>query len=558
MADHYILTSQTSLSTAKGDSTFVGKDAAISYGVDMRGDGGGDQSVTIYGTLFGSLDDYAGTTSGNDQIFIGATGSVNTDWFGAVILGGGGHRIVNLGTVSAMSYGNAVEIVGSVGAHQADRSYITNSGTISAMSIDPTRGYTDATIYVSGSAGTTLNNSGSIISAIGYAVTLGGGNDVVDNTGGFIQGGVLLGDGADFFDSRQGTITGEILGYGGDDTLFGSAGDNRIVGGDGNDRLDGHLGADTMFGGAGNDTYTVDNADDIVNENDATYGGGGSDTIQSSISFDLSDTAHVIGAIESLVLTGAADLRGFGSARSETIKGNAGDNVIRGEAGNDKLAGLAGDDRLVGGDGNDTLNGGGGEDTMFGGAGNDTYAVDNAGDVVDETVGGSGGTDLVLSAITFRLDDTARVKGAVENLTLQGTGAISGVGNALANTITGNSAANLLDGGAGNDKLIGGGGADKFRFTTALSANLDTIADFTHNTDKIVLDSRIFTRLSAGALSAGNFAINAPADANDYIIYNTTTGVLSYDTNGSAAGGATAFAKLTGVPGVTQADFQIV
>ncbi len=48
----------------------------------------------------------------------------------------------------------------------------------------------------------------------------------------------------------------------------------------------------------------------------------------------------------------------------------------------------------------------------------------------------------------------------VENLTLTGTSAISGTGNALANVLTGNSANNTLTGGDGNDTLNGGSGSD--------------------------------------------------------------------------------------------------
>lgn len=49
---------------------------------------------------------------------------------------------------------------------------------------------------------------------------------------------------------------------------------------------------------------------------------------------------------------------------------------------------------------------------------------------------------------------------SLENLTLTGTNAIDGTGNALGNVLTGNAAANLLLGNAGNDTLIGGGGND--------------------------------------------------------------------------------------------------
>ena len=50
----------------------------------------------------------------------------------------------------------------------------------------------------------------------------------------------------------------------------------------------------------------------------------------------------------------------------------------------------------------------------------------------------------------------------VNNLTLTGTGNISGTGNALDNVITGNSGNNLVDGGAGADTMAGGTGNDTY------------------------------------------------------------------------------------------------
>jgi Ca2+-binding RTX toxin-like protein len=49
----------------------------------------------------------------------------------------------------------------------------------------------------------------------------------------------------------------------------------------------------------------------------------------------------------------------------------------------------------------------------------------------------------------------------VENLTLTGSGALSGTGNALNNVITGNSGDNFLSGSDGNDSLDGGSGNDQ-------------------------------------------------------------------------------------------------
>ncbi len=115
----------------------------------------------------------------------------------------------------------------------------------------------------------------------------------------------------------------------------------------------------------------------------------------------------------------------------------------------DAVSDSSGNDLFVGTAGNDLIDGGTGADHMIGLAGDDTYVIDNSGDTISDT----GGHDLALSSITYTANDT-------EDLTLTGTAAIDGTGNALANVITGNSAANHLYGLAGNDYLDGGAGAD--------------------------------------------------------------------------------------------------
>ena len=50
----------------------------------------------------------------------------------------------------------------------------------------------------------------------------------------------------------------------------------------------------------------------------------------------------------------------------------------------------------------------------------------------------------------------------------------------------------------------------------------------------------------------------AAADANDFIVYNQATGVLSYDANGNAAGGAVAFAFLANHPVLAANDFLVI
>jgi Ca2+-binding RTX toxin-like protein len=111
-----------------------------------------------------------------------------------------------------------------------------------------------------------------------------------------------------------------------------------------------------------------------------------------------------------------------------------------------------GNDTLIGNSADNVLDGGAGVDTMQGGDGNDTYAVSTLLDVVVETP--SGGADTVRSSI-----DNYQLGTNVENLVLLG-GAVTGRGNALANTMTGNGLSNALLGFAGNDTLDGGVGAD--------------------------------------------------------------------------------------------------
>ena len=171
------------------------------------------------------------------------------------------------------------------------------------------------------------------------------------------------------------------------------------------------------------------------------------------------------------------------------------------------------------------------------------------------------GADTVQTAVSLRLAAN------FEHLVLTGSGAIAGVGNALANTITGNNGANLLRGFAGNDTLQGGAGADRFQFETNLNEaiNVDTLRDFASGTDRIVLDDDVFRSFSAGASTrpgdgqfvTGTASVTA-ADANDFLLYDTSTGALYYDRDGSGPAAALKFAVLEGAPALVAADFLIV
>ncbi len=322
--------------------------------------------------------------------------------------------------------------------------------------------------------------------------------------------------------------------------LNGQAGNDTLNGGAGNDTLTGWSGADIMIGGSGNDAYFVENASDVVTENLNE----GTDVVSSRLTYTL--PVHV----ENLILTGTTTINGTGNDLNNVITGNGAANQLNGQAGNDTLNGGAG---------NDTLTGWSGADIMIGGSGNDTYFVENAGDIVTESL--SAGADTVSSRITYTLPAN------VENLTLTGTTAINGTGNDLVNVMIGNSAANQLNGGSGNDtldgglgnnRLTGGVGNDIFKFTT--KNHVDTITDYNVANDTIQLENGIFTALTTtGTLAVGQFRIGAQAlDANDFVIYNNVTGALLYDANGSGTGAAVQIATIGVGLAITNADIVVI
>ncbi|WP_343068181.1 M10 family metallopeptidase [Mesorhizobium sangaii] len=373
------------------------------------------------------------------------------------------------------------------------------------------------------------NSGNNIINGLGGADTMSGstGNDTyyVDNAGDHVI--ELNGQG---IDNVQAYVSFNLSGQELENLALrssasingtGNSAGNIITGNTGNNIIDGLGGADTMSGAQGNDTYYVDNVGDHVIE----LNGQGTDNVQAYVSFNLSGQE-----LENLALRSSASINGTGNSTANIITGNTGDNIIDGLAG---------------------------ADTMSGAQGNDTYYVDNAGDHVIELNGQ--GIDNVQAYVSFNLSGQE-----LESLALRSTGNINGTGNSIANVITGNSGNNIIDGLLGNDTLSGSIGQDTFVFTTALNAstNVDRITDFSVVDDTIQLDNGIFAALGGnGTLTADQFVKNTTGlagDGNDHIIYETDTGWLYYDSDGSAAGGSTHFATLTANLALTNADFAVV
>ncbi|MDQ6433935.1 calcium-binding protein [Mesorhizobium sp. LHD-90] len=323
-----------------------------------------------------------------------------------------------------------------------------------------------------------------------------------------------------------------LPGGGGFLSLTGNAFDQTIVGNFGINVLRGGGGKDTLHGLGGDDTYFVDSADDAVVE---SSGHGTADLVATTVSYVLGETTEV----ETLRTTangGTSAIDLTGNALRQTIIGNAGNNILH--------------------DG-----GVGAADTMTGLDGNDTYRVFNSEDVIVEVAGAAAGSaDRVVAAVDYRLGAGVHVEIMTTNGSA-GTSAIDLTGNEFAQEITGNSGDNRLEGKGGLDVLSGLGGKDTFVFATALGAgNIDIVTDFNVADDRFLLSDAVFTELATGTLSAAAFRANTTGlagDANDRIIYETDTGRLFYDPDGTGAAAGIHFATITAGLALTNADFSV-
>ena len=218
----------------------------------------------------------------------------------------------------------------------------------------------------------------------------------------------------------------------------GNALNNILIGTAASNTLDGGAGADIMMGGQGNDTYIVDNVGDVVIEgvNDV-----GTDTVISSVSYTLGTY------VENLTLT-VAGLTGTGNDLNNVMVANAANDTLLGGQGNDTLTANAIYDVLLGGVGNDILSANASNAVLTGGMGDDTYVISasSAGSAIIENAGE--GIDTVQSSINYTLGSN------LENLTLMGSAALTGTGNALNNILTANTGHDLLVGSLGNDTYV--------------------------------------------------------------------------------------------------------
>ena len=358
-----------------------------------------------------------------------------------------------------------------------------------------------------------------------------------------------------------------MLGGAGNDDIYGWDGDDWIEGGAGNDTVNERYinlppwevmpnGADTLLGGEGNDYINAG----YLDIGDSIMGGTGNDTVWAG-GLTIADTMSggegqdalivygwyhegtiapaMINGFEQLVihrqpwehwgttihLTAAqfASFSSFSSLHENTynltgadaglydlstrtvawldvLNGSAGADTLRGNSVANNLQGQAGNDVIEGLAGDDSLGGGGGHDSIVGGSGNDTLS-------------GGDGNDW-------------------------------------------------LEGSVGNDILTGGAGNDSFAFRSVFNANnIDHIQGYSTVDDTILLDDSIFTALGTpGTLSQNAFVIGTGAtDLAHRMIFNSGTGALLYDADGSGSGAAVQVATLTSINGtLSYLDFVII
>jgi len=437
-----------------------------------------------------------------------------------------------------------------------------------------------------------------------------GESDVLFGAGG---NDTLTGEGDDYLFGDDGD---DVLTAGASGDLTGGAGNDRLEGGDwmyggeGNDTLVSSAGQDSLIGGPGADTYVIaqaPNADrsnwdrivDVVTGQDElrfdgrifTQLGASGDFAAGDERFYAAPGANAAhDSTDRLVYnTSTAELwydpDGIGGAAALPVAtlrdfwvgappsnlqatdiavdngssggGSGGGTVINGTSGNDTLTGTAGDDTINGLGGNDLFVAGstGGNDVIDGGAGRDSIEFKERAasaitvDFVSGTItGGSSGT------ISFA--NIERVLTGNFNDTLTGNGA--------SQTLTGQGGADTLWGAGGTDTLWGATGTDAFVFREMGTANADRISDFASGSDKLHLDDSAFGAIGAMgnfAASDARFKANSSGTAtetNDRVVFNTSTGQLYYDADGSGSGAAALIATVQAGASVASADIVVV
>ena len=246
--------------------------------------------------------------------------------------------------------------------------------------------------------------------------------------------------------------------------------------------------------------------------------------------------------------TDIAIINGSGGGGS-VINGTAGNDTLTGTAGNDTINGLGGNDLVLAGSsgGADVINGGAGFDSIeFASRATSAVVVDFAAGTI---TGGSSGT------ISFT--GIERVVAGNFNDSLTGNAERRRTSPARpAPTRSGERAASIRCGAAA--------GPTRSSSARPEAPTPTRVRDWASGSDKVALDNSPMSALGAmGNFAAGDArfwhsSTGTAHDANDRVVYNTSTGSLYYDADGSGAGAAQLIATFQGAPGVAATDITVI
>jgi VCBS repeat-containing protein len=136
------------------------------------------------------------------------------------------------------------------------------------------------------------------------------------------------------------------------------------------------------------------------------------------------------------------------------------------------------------------------------------------------------------------------------------------IGSAFDDFLSGGLGNDILIGGLGSDVLVGGEGTDRFAYWSPDEGG-DTIVDFAVSEDVLVIDAWAFGGgLEPGSLPSFQFVSGVSPEATNpewgQFLYDTSSGDLFWDSDGTGEGAPVHIATLTGAPALTAADFEIV
>ncbi len=499
----------------------------------------------------GGADDFTG--EGGDDIFNGLAGvdfmdgDVGFDWVTSDGLTGVSNidlsrLIINAGLPGEPVTVDRFKFVEAASGWNANDVIVGDNRTsVELTLLDPNSGQNNALSDVNNPAAGGHSAANRIAQINGLSAILGGATV-------FDSGNILLGGGG----------SDRIQGLGGDDIIDGDAFLNTRIVANGTTSFD-HM-TSALRTAMQNGTYTPDQLTivrEILSNNSGIDTAVYNDVFANYV-VTVSSSTGTIFVDHANVAAGAVD-EGVDTLRNIERIQFTDRTAMFGTTGDDNLVGTATNDVIYGMAGNDTLDGTGGVDILVGSTGNDTYIVDTTTDTLTELAGG--GTDTVQSSVTFTIGAT------FENLTLTGSNAINGTGNAGVNVLTGNSNNNALSGldgvdtligGDGNDTLDGGLGVDTMtgglgNDTYVVNAGTDIINELANEGIDTVISS-VLRNLSGTQLEnitlTGNTNINSVGNAfNNVMIGNNGNNTLNGDLGNDTLSGGNGNDVLLGAGG---------